>query len=258
MNDDFTTRLTRGEWYGLAFLLLVMLLSAAWSWWRYMALLALVVLVGCSGPPTAPTPVTNVPVTSPAVVTPPTSNPLLADPRFDRSFYRQFALNGYELPLQRLSRWTRAPLVYLRTIDDAGAAIHAGLVDQTAAAIINSLGGFTGGVFGIAGLERGTETREGQRGWLTIKWRTTGTCGTTFGVGVEGGSIELNHRRPECTCGPLVIKHELGHAMGYWHTDRPTDLMVATFQGVCDKNLSDRELFHARVAYSQPLGSLEP
>lgn len=229
---------------------------------RWIILLA-VLTVGCSGSPTSPTPSTPPAVVVPPVVTPPVvvapvvpvRNPLLDDPRFDLNFYRQFAHAGN---LHSLSRWTRAPLVYIRTVDDRGQAVAPSLLTQTAAAIINTTGQWTGGSFGIAGLEQGTGTREGQPGWLTVAWSTSGVCGTTNGVVGEGSTIVMNHTRPECTCGPLVAKHELGHALGFNHTDSNADLMAATFQGVCDKPLSAREGFHAQVAYSLPSGSPAP
>jgi predicted Zn-dependent protease len=54
-----------------------------------------------------------------------------------------------------------------------------------------------------------------------------------------------------------TVKHELGHAMGFYHTDQPTDLMYAQYTG-CDKEPSEREQFHARVTYTQPNGSRDP
>jgi hypothetical protein len=228
---------------------------------KHLSIVALLFAVGCSGSsPTAPTPPPVV-VTPPVIVVPPVvTNPLLSDPRFSLSFYRQLAHDSFEHPpgAQPLRRWTRPPMIYLRTVDERGGAVNVRLLEQTAAAIINTTGQWAGGAFGVAGLERGTDTREGQPGWITAKWSTTGVCGTVNGFGVEGVLITMNHLRPECTCGPLVVKHELGHAMGYYHTDSNNDLMATTFQGTCDKELSDREIFHARIAYSQPIGSYDP
>lgn len=223
---------------------------------RYAILLA-VFVVGCSGSsPTAPSAVPPVVVAPPVTVTPPVvRNPLLDDPHFDLAFYRMFATRP-------LYRWAHAPSIYLRTIDNTGRAVDSRLLDQTAAAIINTTSQWTGGAFGVAGLERGTESRS--TGWIQVNWSTEGVCGSTTTLQVAPDraltsmSMTLNHLRPECTCGPLVAKHELGHAMGFNHTDSTGDLMAETFQGVCDKPLSDRERFHARVAYTLPVGSLEP
>lgn len=240
---------------------------------RYALILA-VFVVGCSGSPTAPSappsnpaattpPITTPIATVPPVVVPPvvTPNPLLSDPRFDRAFYLQFRHGALDYPgaqLPAFGRWTRPPQIYLRIVDNAGAPVSAGLIEQTAVAIINTTSQWTGGAFGVAGLERGLSTRSGQAGWITVAWVTSGPCGSADAVGYEGATITMNHARPECTCGPLVAKHELGHALGYLHTDGATDLMAATFQGVCDRPLSPREAFHAQVAYSLPAGSAAP
>lgn len=225
---------------------------------KYTLLLTLALLAACNGRgPTAPTPVPPPVVVTPPVAVPPGTNPLLSDPRFDLAFYHQ-------LTTRPLYRWNQAPRIYLRTIDDGGRQIDVRLLDQTAAAIINTTGAWTGGAFGVAGLERGTETRQGQAGWITVAWTTVGICGGTTLTGVTSSQeitsqqIVMNHARSECTCGPLVAKHELGHAMGYSHTDSDGDLMAATFQGVCDKDLSARERFHAQVAYTHAAGSMEP
>lgn len=204
-------------------------------------------------------PVVTPPVIAPPVVFTPAPNPLLSDPRFSLSFYRQFAQGVIESggTIYPLVRWQRAPKIYLQTIDERSAPVDSRLLDQTATAIINTAGQWTGGSFGVEGIERGTDTKENQAGWITVRWRTSGVCGDST-HGIEGGTITMNWRRSECTCGPLVAKHELGHALGYWHTDSNNDLMAATFQVVCDKPLSDREKFHARVAYSQAIGSLDP
>lgn len=244
---------------------------------RYTAAVVLLATVGCSSP-TTPTPiapvVNNVPavtvtppaVAAPPVVTAPTPDPLLSDPRFSLSFYRQLALDGYEHPnfLKPLLRFKQAPRIYLSTIDDTNRAIDPVTLDQTAAALINTAGAMTG-AFGLAGLEQGTGTRANQPGWITVAWSTdpTNLCGSSP-FGVDGGTITL-YTRTNCSCGgyrmaPRVVKHELGHALGFYHTDSRADLMWGGSWPVsqCDMTVTEREKFHMRVAYSQPIGSLDP
>lgn len=228
-------------------------------------ILALVLLASCSSP-TAPTPAPMLPpvgIAPPVVIiAPPTPDPLLSDPRFNLSFYRQMAHNAFEAPhqLQPLRRQAEAPHIYLRTIDDAGRPIDAVTLDETAAAMESTTGHLTG-VFGLAGIERGTEDRQGQRGWITVRWsaeNNSSLCGT----GIIGGDLLVFYPRSNCRCrgGPavslMVVKHELGHVLGYYHTDDPRDLMYNAY--ACDKNPSDREMFHARVAYTRAIGSAAP
>src|SRR5919106_3419616 len=118
-------------------------------------------------------------------------------------------------------------------------------------------GAFTGERLGIAGIQRGTGTRRGVSGWITVKWPNPSSgdrvCGRAQ-VAVDGGWIELNYRNPGCGCrnsqmGSATVRHEMGHALGFFHTERTEDLMFNTVR-TCEGTASKRERLHAAIAYS--------
>ncbi len=103
-------------------------------------------------------------------------------------------------------------------------------------------------------------TRENVPGWITVKWSSAfarGQCGRST-VGVDGGFIEFD-ASGACSCGmrtavyPRLIRHELGHAMGYYHTDHAADVMYGhpIASGACDLLPSARERRHARFAHAE-------
>jgi hypothetical protein len=243
---------------------------------KYVLAMSLLLVAGCSSTstPTSPTPpvvatppvVVTPPVVTPPVVTPPVILPTFppADARFDVAFYRQFVHDAFDLKggVDVLRRQAVAPRIYLRTIHANGSPIDAFTLDQTAAALINTAGALTG-AFGLAGLEQGTGTKAGQPGWITVSWLDD-PARQFCGFSAYGGDwIDLYTNTPNCRCpgGPAVrlrtVKHELGHALGFRHTDSPGDLM-STGSSACDQNPSARELYHAAVAYTRPIGSAAP
>jgi hypothetical protein len=199
-----------------------------------------------------------------------TPNVFMQSAGFDLGFYRALARNGYEQPsqLQPIRRWTHAPQIYLKTVDEAGLSVDGVTLDSVAAALTDAAGIWSGGAFGLAGITRGTSTREGAPGWITVKFANppaAGRCGLTQ-IGVEGGWMELNYLGPTCSCGgpskiyPRLVRHELGHAFGFYHTDNAGDVMYgqAVNSNACDLQPSARERQYAKYMYSRPVGNVDP
>ena len=185
---------------------------------------------------------------------------------FDQQYFRAIARNGFEEPadLQPLRRWTRAPMIYLRTIDDTGRSILPEVLQQVITIVTQAIPEYSNGRFGIAGIEQGTGTRVGQPGWITIDWtrNAEAICGSAS-VGVEGGTVLLTYDQPGCSCGsqkirPRTVKHELGHTMGLWHTGQAADLMSGVPVSECDRNMTARELRYLDYLYRRPVGNTDP
>ena len=184
---------------------------------------------------------------------------------FDQAYFRAIARNGYEQPaaLQPLRRWTRAPMVYIRTVDDTGRPILPEVLQQVVSITSSALPQYTNGRFGVAAIEQGTDTRRGQAGWITVEWTPDATfCGQAT-VGQEGGIVTLTYDQPGCACGsqkirPRTVKHELGHSMGLWHTGQSVDLMSGIAVAECDRNMTARELQHLDYLYRRPVGNTDP
>jgi predicted Zn-dependent protease len=57
---------------------------------------------------------------------------------------------------------------------------------------------------------------------------------------------------------PHTIRHEIGHALGFWHTNTVNDLMWGGTWTNPEQQPSPRELYHARIAYSRRPGNTDP
>ena len=181
---------------------------------------------------------------------------------FEPEFYRAFLQNAFESPAQlEPVRILRTPLrLYIQIHDNHGRPVDAATLATTEQALIDAAPIWSGGTFGVTAIVRGAATRENVPGWITVKWSADSpgeSCGRST-VGIDGGFIELNVSGA-CSCGrdgrvfPRLVRHELGHAMGYYHTNHPDDVMygksITTAQ--CDAMPSERERHHAKVAHSE-------
>jgi len=190
------------------------------------------------------------------------------DGAFDAGYFREFVRNELESTagLQPVRRWTRAPSFYIKTIDEAGAVVDPQYLSLAESDIRLSVPLYTAGRFDVAAIEYGVDTRETTTGWITVKWLAgpqEGICGRAH-IGRElGGTIEFSYQnRTGCGCDGLnirhkTVRHEVGHAMGFWHTSRIDDVM-GNGNFSCFAMPSSRERFHASIAYSRPVGNTDP
>ena len=192
--------------------------------------------------------------------------------RFDRQIWNEIAFDAYECPDAGLCQDgsdnpalhdrvlsvlpTTSPSFHIRTANDRG---EPRMPSATARGI---RGVITRAVEALTGQAYDGDITIGEEdvqedGWITIEfvpdednpgfWDAT-VCGKAR-IGSIRGRIRLrSDLNGQFACSlDSVFRHELGHAMGFFHVRGNQDLMSASVNAI--ENFTPREEFHAQLAY---------
>jgi len=186
---------------------------------------------------------------------------------FSMDFYRQLARGSYDqdgAPYPLLL-WSQAPKFYLKTTDQLNRSIASDVIATIRDAVTRAVPLWTGNRH-TAYIESGPEVRVSTPGWINILITSDPgervTCGQSY-IGRDPGEINLNIN-PVCSCGAvkipgLVVVHEVGHAMGFFHVGDQKSVMYPRAPGNCPLgDLSADERYHAAIAYQRQRGNVEP
>jgi hypothetical protein len=193
-------------------------------------------------------------------------------PPFALSFYRRFVRDAGESPdaLEPTRRWTWGPPHFYIKLDN-GLGRRSSILDRDLVVrlIQDLVPVLTGGVYPAGRIESGVEDRNAA-GWITVELvhLDEPICGRAY-VGANPGRIWINTNQGQCHSGSCTtgeairaetVAHELGHALGFFHTDGTGDIMNdRRASRACDvADFSPAERFHAWVAYQRPRDNIDP
>jgi hypothetical protein len=186
---------------------------------------------------------------------------------FSLAYYREFVRNGFEAPamLQPIRRWTSPPDFYINTFNPRTSKP---LEDDELALVIRAIRDavpqLTGSTLTAGTIESGNGARDQRQGVINVRFiydPTSEFCGQA-NVGANPGDVRINYDRCANVCGslkvtPETIAHEIGHAMGFWHTSGNGIMSPSRPRRCANVDFSAQERLHARLAYSRPPGNTD-